>query len=353
MELCLTFLAVVLFFLISYMLGSIFNKFVSKEENPLFIGFFLYYALFEIIALPLILMQKSLSTLMFTWGFVCVMVAAFFLYALVKNKKGINEVIAKNKDRYSDFTQKISWLCSVVLVGLETLFSLLHPNNSWDTTFYIGTVVKSVDTNTMYIYDGYTGWKNVFINIKYAMCSFYMNDALIGIITKVHGAIICRFFNTVICHLIAAYIVYLLGRELFIEKKAAYGMVCVFAVANLGLGTGYLANDFLLNRSYEAKAFCANVVVPGLLLVLIRILKNSDNRKKWISLLVVNIASVSISSSSLLLVPLMCALLIGTNIFVTKKWNHILWLLICCIPNVMYLLLYFINQFQIIQIEIL
>lgn len=349
MQIVVMILTVFLFFLIAEMLGTIYNNcIIRKKGNTLFNGFFLYFALFEIVALPMIMMQKHLSALRNIWGIVCIIVVICgACFALKKRNRNFGKISESFLTR-----QKPGLYVVIILLLVQTTIALLQPNNSWDTAFYIGNVVKSMQTDTMYLYDGYTGWKDATINLKYAMCSFYMNDAVIGSALGIHGAVVCRWFNTLVCQFFSAYIVYQLGMELWKEKKSAYAFVCFWILANLGLSTEFFAGSFLLNRSYEAKAFCANIVLPGVLYILLKITKNPIEKGNWISLIIINIASVAISSSCLMLVPLVEAIMLVVMIVIKKKPRYILHSFVCMIPCCFYLLLYFLNHFQIWNIMI-
>lgn len=350
MQIVVMILTVFLFFLIAEMLGTIYNNCIFKKKgNTLFIGFFLYFALFELVALPMIMMQKHLSALRNIWGIVCIIVVICgACFALKKRNKNVEKISESIWTRHEPGLYVV-----FILLILQTIIAFLWPNNSWDTAFYIGNVVKAMQTDTMYLYDGYTGWKDATINLKYAMCSFYMNDAVIGSVLGIHGAIVCRWFNTIVCQFFSAYIVYRLGIELWEEKKSAYAFVCFWILANLGLPTEFFASSFLLNRSYEAKAFCANIVLPGVLYILLKISKNPMEKGNWISLFVLNIASVAISSSSLMLVPLLEGIMFAVMIVIKKRPRYILHSFVCMIPCCFYLLLYLLNHFQIMKIMIL
>lgn len=334
---------VLLFFLIIAALGQIYNNCIGQEEGKtLFYGFFLYFALFEIVGLPMILTQKHLSSLCVIWGIVVAIILIAGCFIFLKGAKKPKIVIENRK----------LWTAAILLLLFQIVIALLHPNNSWDTAFYIGGVVKSVQTDTMYIYDGYTGWKDSAINLKYAMCSFYMHDAVISAISGVHAAIVCRLFNTLVCQLFSAYVVYCLGNEIWGESRSSCLMVIFWITTNLGISTEYFASTFLLTRSYEAKAFCANIVIPGVIYLLIRIIKNPAVRTNWINLLILNISSVAISSSGLLLIPLLEGIILLVMTVIKRKPVYIWKIFICELPCVFYLGLYFVNHFNLLKIVI-
>lgn len=333
-------IAVFLFVVLTAVLGKTYNNCINqKEGKALLNGFFLYFALFEIIALPMIMLKLPLHVLCILWMAVLVVIAVTGCISRVWRVKFKIE-------------NKAVFLVLVLLVLLQIVVAVMKPNNSWDTAFYIGGVVKSVQTDTMYLYDGYTGWKDTVINLKYAMCSFYMHDAVLSRVMGIHAAVVCRWFNTLVCHIFSAYIVYCLGMEIWNKKKDACFMVIFWVIANLGMTTEYFAGSFLMNRSYEAKAFCANIVIPAALYYLLKIIKNPSLKSGWINLFVLNIASVAISSSSLLLIPLMEGIVLLIMIVIKRRPAYLKNSLLCVLPSIFYLALYMLNHFNIWKIPV-
>lgn len=345
MQIVFVLLVMLLFLTIISMLGYMFNNCIKMQRgNHLFIGFFLYFALFEIVALPMIILQSPLHMLCTVWRIVCVVIVGAFLTLAIRKK-----IVLSKKSITTN-----NWLfwAMLTLALLQILFVCMQKNNSWDTAFYIGNVVDAIQTDSMYLYDGYTGWIENVVNIKYAICTFYMHDAAIGYIFGIHGAIVCRFFNTILCQIFSIYVVYLLGMEIWKKKTEAYAMVCFWIVTNFGVSTGYFANDFLLSRSYEAKAFCANIVLPAVLLLLLRLVRKQNENSCFIILFIVNIASVAISSSCLMLVPLLEGIFFLIILMLYRNW-HLIWkMIVCILPSGAYLILYLLNHLKILQIMI-
>ena len=348
------FLIAFLFLLMIEMLGYIYNNFIEKKEgNNLLIGFFLYFALFQLVALSMILMQRPLHELSVVWSGICAMILGAFLLLAVHNQKKLRKTWEQKRNRQIKWNGETGILCVVVLLTLLQIYlACTWGNNSWDTAYYIGNVVQAVDTDTMYIFDGYTGLKDQIINLRYAMSSFYMNDAVISYISGIHGAIICRFFNVLICQILSVYIVYLLGKEIWDEKKRVYAFICFWVLANMGTSTGYLASCFLLTRSYEAKAFCANVVIPAAILILLRLVRTKGEKMHWHSLFVMNLASVAISASCLMLIPFLEGIFFLAYLFIMKKYKEIGRMFVCLLPSMAYLAMYMMSHLGLLQIPI-
>lgn len=360
--------AIFLFFSLIEMLGYMAEYWVKdnfRYHSRTLVGFFLYFFMFQLIYLPLLFFKKPLHVLQTLWSIVCVLIVIAFLIVLARRHRNIlnksyvktmsnlfqEQMISIKNGKKFDFT---FWLGIIIcmLMALQIYLSLISGFNGWDTAYYISTVVQATDTDTMYLFDGYTGVRNTVINIRYAMSSFYMHSAVVAKIFQVHGAIVCRFFNSIVCHLLSACVVYGIGREIWQDKKNARILVIFWILANLGISTIYLPSCFLYIRPYEAKAYCANIVLPTVILIMLQICKNTDNKKRWLELLIINVASVAISSSCLLLVPFLEGIWMIVYLVTTKRFAEIWRMVICLLPNIAYLGLYIVDRFDIWKIVI-
>lgn len=360
--------AIFLFFSLIEMLGYVCECWIKdhhKHHSRMLMGFFLYFCMFQLIYLPLLFLKMPLHVLQVVWSIVCVLIIFLFFTALAKKyhnlsdqsgAKTISSLIQKRiKDIKPDNRLDFTFCLGVImclLLALQIYLSVISGFNGWDTAYYISTVVQAVDTDTMYIFDGYSGVRDTVINIRYAMSSFYMHSALVADIFQVHGAIVCRFFNAVVCHLLSACVIYRIGKEIWQDKKHACALVIFWILANLGISTMYLPSCFLYIRSYEAKTYCANIVLPVVILVMLQICKNADNKKKWLELMIINIASVAISSSCLLLVPFLEGIWMIVYLVTTKRFAEIWKMVLCLLPSIFYLGLYIIDRFDIWKIVI-
>ena len=227
--------AIFLFFSLIEMLGYVGECWIKdphKHHSRMLMGFFLYFCVFQLIYLPLLFLKMPLHVLQVVWSIVCVLIIFLFFAALAKKyhnlsdqsgAKTISSLIQKRiKDIKPDNRLDFTFCLGVImclLLALQIYLSVISGFNGWDTAYYISTVVQAVDTDTMYIFDGYSGVRDTVINIRYAMSSFYMHSALVADIFQVHGAIVCRFFNAVVCHLLSACVIYRIGKEIWQEKS--------------------------------------------------------------------------------------------------------------------------------------
>lgn len=339
----------ILFFCIVWLVGCFFVKLVdkgTKNESPLFIGFFLYYALFQMIALPLICTLSALSELSVLW---VGCVVALSIISILYCRKDITKYLLAGVRRRA--ISMIDIIMIIAIIG-QTALAMVQIYNGWDTAYYIANVNTSIDTNTMYLYDGSTGLPERYLNFRYALSGFYMHDAVIGQVFNIPGAIVCHYFNGIVCHVFSAYIVYIIGMFVWNEKKWAKVLVIVSVLVNCGISTIYFANAFLMERSYEAKAYCANIIIPAIIYIIIKIYREPKKKELWIYLFIINLSSVAISESSMLLVPVLNGCMLLGHCIVERRMRDLGKMLFCILPNICYVLTYFLYLKGIVDIRI-
>ena len=132
--------------------GSLFRKILGRKEglnrySPLFtpvLGLFLYYGLFELLALPMTLLLVPLHVLTVVWGaaLAAVGLAAAFLCGRdwVKSGKTLAEIFKKQPGIY---------LLAGVLVLGQMIYVAAYDLNSADAAYYVANISTSLYTDTL------------------------------------------------------------------------------------------------------------------------------------------------------------------------------------------------------------
>ncbi|MEY8390584.1 hypothetical protein D3Z36_05305 [Lachnospiraceae bacterium] len=317
---------------------KIFRLRLSACEKTL-LGFFVYFGLFQTAALPMILLQRPFHELVWLWIALAAAVNLFVLFAAGR------ELIRLLRGFFAAAWRMKGLLLAAVifLVLFVCWFQGTQQYMGWDTTDYIGTVNTTVYTDTMYIYEGNSGVQAEFLNLRYALSAFYMHSAFLCSVAGVGGMMIQKYVLGTVCILMHALILFTMGKRLFTkdEKKALFMTGLVF-VMHLGFQTMYSASDFLLIRAYEAKGFCANVVIPAMFYAILCFWEQQEKREHWALLFAVSFSSVPISMSSLVIVPALLVIAVLAQWFTKRNWK-ILWRCFwCAVPNGVYLIIYFL-----------
>lgn len=340
---------VMIVLLILFEVFGVITSFLLKRKSGfienLIMGFFAYYSFFQILALPMVLLKQSLSDLAKIWGICLVVVILFFIYVVIKQRESTNSWKKYVK------TFNVYTLLLVLCILALCIVSLMQDYYGWDTAYYIGNINTSLYTDTMYLVDGNSGALLEKIDFRYALSMFYMNSAVFCKWFGITAVCMQKYVIAILCILMHASIVYMIGKELFGDdlKKSA-----LFVTIALGLNfffvSEYTSSQFLLLRGYEAKGYCANVVITALLWLILRLWKGKDDTFKYIFL--VMFASIPVSMSSILIVPVLLVIGVLVEIIIQKKLVWIKQTIICLVPNIIYLVVYFLYTQNILVIKV-
>lgn len=125
-------------------------------------GFFLYFALFQIIAEIMIFTKQKLHVLGRAWLVILILLlgaSIFVLYTANKKDKNQNQ---HGKVRPALFTRFLLFVMAAAVVCECLTAVLLQRNIGWDFAYYIGNMSTSVLTDTMYLFDGSSGFKETY-----------------------------------------------------------------------------------------------------------------------------------------------------------------------------------------------
>lgn len=333
----------ILFLCFQFLIYGIAANKVLKIKMNLYeteiVGFFVHFGLFQIIALPLILLQKSLTLLMILWITVSVISAAYVLLAgrkeLVQALGGICQGVWNMKG--------LLLLGAVLVIATACCYFAVQRYIGWDTTYYIGTVNTSVYSDTMYIYDGNSGAMESKLDLRYALSGFYMHSAVLCRIFSLNAIEVQKYVMGILCILMYGMIVFAIGKKLFQESsKPALSLVMTVFLLNFGFNTIYTSSSFLLVRAYEAKGYCANVIIPALFYMALCFWKKRKDRTYWWMLFLIAFASVPVSMSAIVIAPAVIAIILLTE-WIMERDVSLLWRgFWCLVPNGIYLLVYFL-----------
>lgn len=323
--------------------GVVFSRLFRLElrtyETGIF-GFFVYFGLFQLAALPLIFSQRPFHELVILW---IVILAVVNILAVLFTRKELGNLFLRSAAGL--WRNKGILLAAVIaLIAFCCWFQATQQYMGWDTTYYIGTVNTTVYTDTMYVYDGNSGQMAKTLDLRYALSAFYMHSAFWCKLTGLSGMLIQKYVIGTICILMHGWIMFAIGRKLFPDEKKALFMVGLMFVLHLGFHTGFGVSDFLLIRGYEAKGFCANVVIPAMFYAILCLWKDRNKRESWFFAFMVCFSSVPLSMSSLVIIPALMVIAILAEWLVERNWQ-ILWRAFWCIlPNGIYFVVYFLHS---------
>lgn len=312
------------------------------------IGFFLYFSHFQIVAECLILTKQKLHVLTVVWIVVLLILlglSGIYVYMVQEVKPaGYEMVLSKEKVRPTAAARLLLAVMAAAIVCECVSAVLMQRNIGWDFAYYIGNMTTSVATDTMYLYDGSSGLLRSHLEMRYALSAFYMNTAWISQITGISALVLQKYMMGILCVLLTNAVVYSFAMEVFQrdQRKAAV-LVTITIILTIFWDVYDTTAQFLMLRNYEAKAYCANVVLPMVCYLMYRIWKNGRDLRIWAELFLVTFASVPVSMSSLVLVPALIGLMVLAHLIVERRWDaaFVKYGVLCMMPNVCYFAVYF------------
>ena len=229
----------------------------------------------------------------------------------------------------------------------------------YDTTYYIGVMNSFVYDEKFWTRDGFRGlWPTDVIPLHYAISCFYPMWSIVAYITGIPVRILVMFATKGMLVVLFSCVGFCVGYELLGDEikrdnhtkwvnrfNLGFAMVIFDAFLCLFLNEGHSIAGMLLMRGYESKGYCAAVICPFFLLLLVKLCRNPSDNAVWKILALVAWASIPIAMSSMAIIPLAIAI-VGFILIVTERkfWPVFIRCLICVIPNLFMMAWYMLGK---------
>lgn len=358
-ELCLACIGFVLEFTAFFAVGSLLARIMKMKKDvslTFILGYLTYFALFELVTVPMTLKWVSLTTAAYVWaGFMfAVAIAALICAIKKKSKDKYSENLPDATEISRDITQKkgssisdiwkrhsIMIIIAGTVVLLQCLIVILYKDTTVDAAYYVGTVSTSVYTDTLGRYNPYNGVILKAFQARYVFSTYPMNNAvwcrLLGIHPIVQAKLVMSCMNVITANLI----IYQIGKRLFDGNRKKSDLMVVFVcVLQLLCGTIYSSGTFFFTRSYEGKAILANIAIPAVLMCAVWYLQEKNDRNVWIVLFITAISALTFSGSAIIF-PIVIAAGMAPTAVINKKISGLVFCAVCMIPSILYAAVFF------------
>lgn len=343
-------------FIVPELLGLLFLKFNKKEKSNLIfsfvIGYLLIFAVCQLISVPFIYLEFSLTKLVVT------LVAIFgglSIISIILNVKNFKEIL-KNFIEYIKDMPKLLTLITVILIGIQIFAFVGYMHIDDDDSFYVGTATTAVQTDTLFKYSAATGEENLENKLsRYRLGPFPIYSAVISKLVDIHPAIISHVVLPIIFAPIVYMIYGLIGNELFKkDKKLVLTFVMLMSIINIWGNYSVRSNfSFFLLRIWQGKAVLANIILPAIILLFIKAEKCDYSFNYCLLLFITMFAGTFTTTMGIALPPM--ELMMLTIVYEISKINfkdfkenieekkkikiritNIFKALACCVPSILY-----------------
>lgn len=341
-----------LHFLAFLSLGTLLLKASRKEAFSLSLavitGYFAYFALFELITLPMIFAFRSLGFL--TMVMSVVMSVIILAAVILGGRDWLRQV-----QEIPGALREHSWM--FLLLAAAVLFQCyavaVYYDTSADAAYYVGIANTAVYTDTLQKYSPYTGAALGKFMARYVFSCFPLHNAFMARLTGIPVIIQAKTVMAVANALVANMIYYQIGRCLFPGKSRKWAdlLVGFLCVINLFCDTIYQPGAFFFTRLYEGKAILANLVLPMILYCSFRLYRDDKDKMTWIYLFLCNLAAVSFSGSAMI-AAFACSAVTVPLIILRRRLRLAVPYIICLLPIGCWFIAYYLAKIGEISLKI-
>ena len=324
-----------------YLWGRSFLTVIKAEQDAascISFGYLVLQVLYQVIYLPFYFTRGSYRATVYIWLGIVVVGSVALILNLRKYKR-TQRIELKGIERVG------ICIAAILVLGLAFYIALRIPWYGADTVRYITAMNECYYNDTMWIESGE-------LNFHFGMCSMFQFFTIPSVISGIRPYYISLFTVRIVGVCLFSLIVYRTGTIVFkkTNKSICWSAVVLSVICPyllMSWGSMYTA-EFFYWRINEAKGFCQFVLLPIGFSIFLNMFKKEMNRNPmWKQMLLVGVASIAISSSSL--TPFMFLLLLGCAALVlydklADGWRTIGWSAICAIPNLFYLLVYVLEK---------
>ena len=264
--------------------GGVFGNACKSWDGVLFrwvSGQFLLWAGFELISVPMILMEESFTNLVriFLLFTGCTILLALWL-DIRRGRKGLWPLRGA-ADRNKKDPLGIGLWCLVaalLLVQLVLAWALAYEES--DDAFYVSISTVTAEADTMYLRHPYTGGTTIF-DMRHALAPFPIWISFLSRLSGMPAETVAQKALPMVLMDMSYGNYLLIGTRLFKRdsRKLPLFMVLLECLVLFGGYSLYSAENFLLVRTAQGKAVLANIVVPFLFLLFYTLMERLQDNK--------------------------------------------------------------------------
>ena len=354
------------------LLGMLYTYFVNNDNNSFsynyMTGFVVLFAVFQLATLPAVFLRLSFANSFFINSivFIVLSLVSFLLnfkriITIIKTRyTKICHVIQKSyrfifKSNKEEMKEKVEndvkgfnyplFLSIVMTIIVIYLYQIVYFGTEFygDNMYYVGTAVVTLETNTMFQIDPLRALEYPGFPWRYVLAPFPIFWAFLSKLFNVHPAAMALSILPVLLFIFTVCVYFNIGKILFrgdIRKASSFLFFSfiIMIFSPLGQSSGHGLYALLLISQGKALVFVT--MIPLCFYFYMRIFWQESKRADWIMLFMLMLASSMVSSMGVTLGALCIGILGVAHLILTKKVKEVVYLAICCIPNIIIALIF-------------
>ncbi len=348
--------------LIPFCIGLIPVNFISPQKrNPILVflsGYFLMWALFEVVCIPAVLLIKyhnfsAASNVFMVLACVCAIGGLLLWY---RNRKTGRESLIWGKkktegNKVTRWNYKAEWIVFLALVGFQLYKSVAYASFDGDDAYYVVESLIAQQADVMYRILPYTG-RPTDLDVRHVLAVFPMWIAFVAVRSDIHSTILSHVVMPLALIPLTYFVYYEIGKRLFVRTDGAGSkenlpifMILMALFQIFGNVSIYTNETFFLTRTWQGKAVVGSLIIPAVLWLMLWIYDEIRKQQKadiglWFLLVCVNMSAGICSSIAVFLVSFLIALTAFVFMIAERDFKMLLRFGAACVPNIVYVGLY-------------
>jgi hypothetical protein len=320
---------------VPFVLGLIPVRYMnSSQRTPAMTyvcGWFVSFFVFEVTAVPFILMEMSFTLLVAVYS--CIV--ALLLIVSLWIGRGVWKDYAENfkNVKTMPWYVKLGWIVAFLLIACQMIYAVRHEYYDGDDAYYIATSVVAKTFDSMYLRDAYTGYLYP-LDTRHAFSPTPIYQAWLSKLSHIAPAVVAHSVLAPVW-LMFMYCIYgQIGNRLMSKHKNYRPVFMIFLAVWFVFGNVsiYTSETFAITRTWQGKGLMAGMVIPALYLCLIYMVQEKVSQGMWMLLICVCLSAVLATSVSFMLIPTIVGL---SAVFIGIKKRSLRFavkMFACCIP---------------------
>lgn len=320
-----------------YVLGIKLTRYIGGEEaRPLhcvFHGYLVMWSVLQLVAVPMIFLHRSFHEMIY----LCLAVFGVLAVWTVFTDFGWNLKLWKDYPslwKRQGFVQSFLILLIVIQAAYVSVCYLVND----DDAYYVATAQTSLDTDSMYVIDPYTGEALKSLPARYVLSPFPMFVAFMSRLIGVKAPGMAHTLLPFVLLIFALFVYYMWAKYLFKNERAGQNAFLFFAMAVLAFSgfSTHARGMMLYSRIWQGKAVLAAILLPFLMFLGVKMVTETYKKRDWFLLFLVMLSSCLVSSMGIMLAASEIGIFGLLAAISHKRWKEILWTVVCCLPNILY-----------------
>lgn len=339
--------------LMPFLVGKLWTR--KNEEHagtiafPIVCGAVTMFALFEILAVPMILLKQPFHLLYQSW-LICMWVIV--IASAIWNYKKIIQTFQLTFEQLKKMKGKewLVWSVAIFLILFQTWLLAGNMHTDTDDARFVAEAMEAYEKDTMLQYHPLTGeflGHPIGEMNKDISAPFPFFYTLLGKLFQLSPTIVAHVVLPILLIPLAYLVYYLIGRYLLKGNRLYTGLflnllslVHLFAFESI-YATGYT----LLTIIWQGRSVLAMIILPFvwyLLMYLTSDCEDKDARRYYLLLCCAVIAACLTSSMSAILAPILTAAYMVVNVMKRRSVMPLFWMFLLWIPSIISFLLYWV-----------